>query len=216
MGEKLNDRDVQWFSCWLGKATSGLPHQSVFHVRNGSGEPVEVSLRGAPRRLLHPGETLAEGEHDIYFTDPGDQLVYLLVQRTTPDQGNVHVGWRTALTFAVPPFRLRCDDETGIDVLGADEITVAISADGFTVGEASRNDVDTGESFNVNVPICAGFETQLDVFVTEHETIDDDHGHGHIGWLAADKLEGHGETQFSVGGGSYTFRCELVRALPGT
>jgi len=212
VGEKLNDLDVQWFSCWIGNRVAGLAHSSTFRVHNATGEPVDVSLRAGHSYLL-PEQTFGQGETELVYPDAGNRLVHFLVKRSSPDQGNVHVGWRTALTYAAPPFRLRCDDETGPDWLGSDEITVEFSADGYSIGKDNWNDADTGEAFNPNLPSAAGLG--FDVYVTEHDTLGDDHGDGHINGLPADQIKGQGEVGFKVGSGHYTFRCALLRAMPG-
>lgn len=216
VGERLNERDEQWYSCWIGRALSGLPHTSVFRVSNTTGRSVHVSVRDSRGYELLSERTVGQGESEIDLLDAGERMAFLVVRRSAPEQENVHVGWRTALTFVVPPFRLRCDDETGPDWLGADEITVQVSVDGLDIGTDSWNDADIGESFNPRLTTAAGFSEQLDVYVTEHDNTGDDHGHGHIDWLPADQAAGRGEVGISVASGHYTFRCGLLRALPGT
>jgi hypothetical protein len=204
----------------IRRALGGLQHDSHFYVHNPTGEWVGLSLRSGSGHELARVDG-ADPELDLRWRDQGGDTFYLVVARGRIGQENVFVGWRTALTMLHPHF-VRCDDETGLDMAGADEITLTLAADGFAAGSRDWNEADTGESLGLSDPSQPGvtmepaaFVTGAEVRVIEHDPDGDTSGATSIDPLAADPPTDEETVTFGVGTGEYSFLFHRSHWLPG-
>lgn len=223
-GQPLNDRDEQWFSAKIGRALSSAVHNSLFYVDNHTGAPISLSIRSASGHELSAPPPSAGSRLEVTWADQGDEggkTFYVVVSRGSTEQTSTAVGWRTALTY-LWPLQLRCEDETGVDFLGADEITVQLAGDGYDAGRRDNDDMDTGESMLFDdapgssarwLPFA--FLEDAEVRVTEHDLDGDVDGVGHIEPLTAGVAGGEEQVGMDVGSGHYAFFYRRTHSRPG-
>jgi endonuclease/exonuclease/phosphatase family metal-dependent hydrolase len=216
----LGDRDMQWFSVKIRRALSGEPHTSYFFLENPTKGTYRLSLRSRSGKELRQAKS-AGPRVRLSYSDPGEQTLYLVVERGFIGQENVLTGWRTSLTFIHPHF-VRCDDETGWDKLGADEITLLLSADGFFAGTRDWDEADSGESLPLADTSKPGVSMEPAAYlkgvlaqVVEHDPDGDAVGWAGIDSLAADDPTDEETATFAVGTGRYSFLFHRSHWLPG-
>jgi endonuclease/exonuclease/phosphatase family metal-dependent hydrolase len=220
-GRKLNDKDEQWYSIKPRRPFRRGEQDLEIVLENPSGKVVGLSLRASDGRVLAQKRGAAR-ELSIHRRAKGGELLYVVVRRSRPDDPNVLVGWRTNLTL-MHPHALRCDDETGWDPVGADEVTLTVSADGTAVKSIDWNEADTGETlglFDASRP-GIGFKPyayleRAGVRVVEHDDDGDVTSRSPtIAVLGAQAATAERASTFRVGSGKYSFLYHLSHWLPG-
>ena len=200
-------------------------HSSLFYVDNHTQSNVSFSLRSASGHELYAHPPSSEPRLEVSWPDQGDEAgkhFFLVVTRSSTDQTLLDVGWKTALTY-LWPLQLRCDDETGPDWLGADEISAQLSGDGYDAGTRDNDDMDAGESMlfqdapgsKQGWPPFA-YIGDAEMRVVEHDLDGDvDGSSGPIAVLAGDAATSEESVGMNVGSGHYTFLYRRSHTRPG-
>ena len=142
-----------------------------------------------------------------------------MLRRSSVSQTNFLAGWRSGLTYLRStqkrPMVLRCLDETGVDWMGADEISLKLRADSmlpFFI-EKEWNDADTDEMLMLAEPMPAlAFVDKIEIWVNEADFIQSDATITSIPALGAgDAPTKEVLHEFGVQSGTYRFECTLSR-----
>lgn len=159
-GQALGNEDLCWFCAVLRPARSGKPYASAFELRNATGGGARLELRDEADAEL--AATDGAGDLTLQHVAPGGRTLYLVLRRDDLGQTDFRISWRPAIAFLrsgrglpepgvpgsqFPALALFCEDETGFDAVGDDEIALALHADGDAAPFFARrwNDADTGE-----------------------------------------------------------------------
>ena len=161
----------------------------------------------------------------------GPQTVFLSLSRAGLTDTAFKVGWRSGITFLRldQPLHFHCNDETGWDWPGDDEIELEFGADNdpLPLFKGNWDDADTGEDWpdftqQVRNSVFAraggqvrsiGFSSQITLVVEETGDIDASSPNvGFIGALSAsDALSEERNVTLPVQSGSYSFACTLSK-----
>jgi endonuclease/exonuclease/phosphatase family metal-dependent hydrolase len=216
----LGDHDEQWFSAKLGKALSASEYGLSFYLDNTTREWAKLSLHSASGLELAHVEG-AGSQLVLRWRDQGGDTLYPVVKRGRIGQDNFGISWKTSLSY-LHPHAVRCDDETGIDWTGADEITLQVSVDGYDAGSRDWDDIDSGELRSVRDPSQpgvtlepAGYLSNAEARVVEHDPDGDTSGASTIEPLEADEPTDEEAVSFDVGSGRYSFLYHRSHSLPG-
>jgi hypothetical protein len=219
-GQPNGQADDCWFRAHLGRALSGQAHTSTFFVQNSTGHVAGITLFDQNGQQLHH---VAGNQPEIIVqhTASGPETVYLLLKRSALTDTGFRAGWRSGLTYlrSVPnvrPMGLRCEDETGPDWAGADEITLRLFADDLHPHffETFWNDADATELLKLegHVPGIA-FVDRIEVWAKEADFIQGAAATTHVPALTdLDPPVKAIEQRFNVEFGTYRFECTLARS----
>jgi hypothetical protein len=220
MGQTNGPLDECWFRANIGRALSGQAHTSTFAITNGTGNTATVTMYDQDGQQI--GQVVGNQlESIIQHTTSGPEMVYLLLQRSSINDVDFRAGWRSGLTYlrSVPnvrPMVLRCEDETGPDWAGADEITLRLFADNLhpQFFEVYWDDADANEILKLEgqVPEVA-FVDRIEVWVKESDFFQGPAATTQILALTdTDPLVKAVQQSFDVESGTYRFECTLTRS----
>lgn len=215
-GKPLGARDECWFRTVLAAPYSGANYVTPFSLHNPSGIEAEINVVDDADRSLGTADGL--GPRTVTVASAGGFPVWTIVRRRSLDQQGFTVMARPALTWLrshPQPIALFCEDETGLDWAGSDEIQLRLRADGsgvpFFVDD--WDDADAGEfrPLSGKVPEIA-FVDQIEVEVEEDDLIPSAQGQNNaiIGQLGGSDPEA-GKVILRVQSGRYRLEYSLSR-----
>ena len=218
-GQPNGVHDECWFRAHVGQAYSRELHNSRFFVQNNTGHIAKVKVfKGGFN--VHAAFANADRETVVDFETDGPDVVFIRLNRSALTDTDFRVFWQSGLTWlrSVPnirPMVLRCVDETGVDWMGADEITLTLYADDKRPEFFSTywDDADSDEILKLegHVPEIA-FVRYVEVSVNESDFIQSPNDWTRIAALTpSDGLVKDVAQSFDVQSGSYQFECTLSR-----
>ena len=218
--KKLNPEDTVWLRADPPADPSGRAHRIVFMIENETGRDIRVALRvdpGAPpAREVTSAERVVELEHES-----SGEPVFLTITRIDFDQTQFSVTYRHTLTCLKGddrrPLKLRCVDETGLDIAGGDEIRLSLFLDGDPNPAllVERDDVDSGEEIHLG-DARFWFSRECKVEVRETGDIDgDDIGTGAVAPLDGGATTAEASVSMKVATGRYVLSGRLARMIDG-
>lgn len=223
-GQPNGADDECWFRAQIGRAHSGMNHESKVFIENGTGNEIHVEVfKGG---MVSESKVVnADPQIEIAYTTGGPETVFLRMRRNSINHVNFKASWQSGLTFlrSVPNFRpmvLRCVDETGADWPGSDEIRLRLYADDMLaqVCQTEWNGVDTDEMLKLEglAPEIA-FINSIDVNVGEDDdgSVDDADSTRISALGVGDGITKSIEQSFDVQSGTYRFECALSRWQQG-
>lgn len=220
-----------WFSCQTRSARNNAPHTSEFEVLNPTGRTLTAAILHRPDVGSEAGqEVWAGGRSDTPLLQlsahraEGRRLLWQ-VRRESLSQTGFRVRWFSALNFLIYPRAdaptLYCADETGIDSIGGDEISLEARPDGdFPIRLLNaKEDVDTGETVTLPSPEAAnwqpeqtGYLARLAVRIIEDEDVGgNDLSSADVPALARHQASGGFTVTLRPGTGRYILKLRIAR-----
>ncbi len=231
-GKRLGSDDLCWFRADIPPLFSGAQHTHTFVLQNLLGltvDRLELLLDNALTVLGSAGG--AASELSLPHTTFGPQTVFLRLRRSRDTDTAFTMSWRSGVTFLRldQPLNFHCNDETGWDLAGADEIELEFGADSdpLPLFKGNWDDADTGEDWpdftqqvrnavfaRAGGPVGSiGFSSQLSLVV--EETGDIEAGSPNVGFIealgASDAPIEVRSVTIPVQSGSYSFECTLSK-----
>ena len=231
-GKSLGSDDLCWFRADIPRLFSGEQHTHTFVLQNPQGLNVarlDLLLDDASTVLGSAGGTATE--LSLPHTTFGPQKVFLRLERSRDTDTAFTMLWQSGVTFLRldQPLHFHCNDETGWDWPGDDEIALEFGADSdpLPLFKGNWDDADTGEDWpdftqqvrNAVFARASGkvrsvsFSSQLSIVV--EETGDIDAGSPNVSFInklgAADNTIEERSVTIPVQSGSYSFTCTLSK-----
>ena len=169
--------DVCWFTAAIPRLLSDEPFMTNFSLFNRN----EASNRAARWTLFGP-DHITVIDH-VSGTDPeliiehstaGGDVVYLTLERHDVHHTLFTARWTAPLSalYLRHPLSLFCEDETGLDWAGSDEITVKLYLDGETDAFFETQwEADTDESLELREGVTNAIRLRLDSAGLSHDAV---------------------------------------------
>jgi hypothetical protein len=231
-GKRLGTRDLCWFRADIPRLFSGEQHTHTFVLKNPQGLNVsrlDLLLDDASTGLGSAGGNATE--LSLPHTTFGPQKVFLRLERSRDTDTAFTMVWQSGVTFLRldQPLHFHCNDETGMDWPGDDEIALEFGADSdpLPLFKGNWDDADTGEDWpdftqqvrNAVIARAGGpvrsisFNSQISIMV--EETGDIDAGSPTVSFInkldASDNSIEERSVTIPVQSGSYSFACTLSK-----
>ncbi|PZU37834.1 MAG: hypothetical protein DI573_10915 [Microbacterium sp.] len=214
-----------WFASELHRQAQRRVVDWTFEVHNTSDNPVTLTL--THDAFAEPPVTWGRGSHAHVVRSAEGGTVRWRIDRANPAVDPVEVSFRSPLTFVQATMhspRLICEDETGIDALGADEISLIATIDGAPdrLPLLSETRMHTGEAQIVTAaplgpwrPSDLGFTDLLRLHIIENEDVGDDTDATAVAPLPPDSPAEDRTITLEPGSGRYTVHLSLGRTPEG-
>lgn len=165
---------ISWFVLDVQRVYAGRPQEVRVVLETDPGAEIRARLLDSRRRPVRVTPWTRAPRTLLALSEPGPARFWLAVERRDPRAG-FRVGWSTDLTrfhgAEVPGawnLELLCEDETGWDALGSDEIVLHVEVDG--VARALRlPDFDVGEYRYLDALGSFAFVDRVRVWLEERE-----------------------------------------------
>lgn len=144
--QPLGTTDLCWFRAFLPKTFASVGRAETFVVRKpGNFWSELVILDDAQQSLDSVSGTGSQIELD--YSTQGGEYVYLSLARENYDQDEFSIRLRTPVNYIAfdQPSGFYIKEESGIGILGADEISLTVTVDGQSLFTGYWDDADTGE-----------------------------------------------------------------------
>ena len=150
LGQPLGTDDVCWFKAKFPTTFAGTAHDETFTFINDTGENLSVTLLDTALTPLDLVEGTQSSLHLVANAAGGEERLFALRRGSTDAAGFTCI-WNSRLTYLAldKATGFYVNDESGLDAIGDDEISLDIGVDGATLFSDSWNSADTGERWTV-------------------------------------------------------------------
>ncbi|MFO1091276.1 MAG: hypothetical protein U1E46_17015 [Hyphomicrobiales bacterium] len=146
-GQPLGIDDICWFRAFLPKTFNSALRTESFALRKPFGAYAAFTLKDSALQDVTTVEGDSEIGLDLVRPTQGAEWVYFTLARGSKDIVDFSIRWNSPVCFLALdlPTGFFIADESGPNIIGADEISLQITVDGAQLFNSYWDDADTGE-----------------------------------------------------------------------
>jgi hypothetical protein len=146
-GQPLGTDDICWFRAFLPKTYNSVLRSETFMLRKPHGAYAAFTLKDSALQDVTTVEGDSEIRLDLERQTQGGESVYFTLARGSTDDVDFSIRWTSPISYIALdlPTGFFITDESGPDIIGADEISLQITVDGSQLFKSDWDDADTGE-----------------------------------------------------------------------